>query len=152
MKCSWLALAGVVLVAGTACGGQELQARPADATGSSFLIHEVTDSLLPSGVYNVVTYASPRAVKVAELGLREAGLTQGRVPKEADEIRIFSSREKMQESPKARLWLNAREHGQLWYQTGGTGPAEGHVLEAGEVLVVYTRAAVTPIAWANPLR
>lgn len=120
--------------------------------GAGLLIHEVTQTLLPSGTYNVVTYAAPRTVKVVELGLREAGLAGGPLFQKADEIRIFVSRAEMESSPKARLWFNEREGGQLWYHTGGEGSAMNHALLQGEVLVVYTRVSSRPIAWVNVLR
>jgi len=124
---------------------------PAWAGEIPALLHEVTDSLLPSGTYNVVTYAAPRAIALSELGLKEAGIKGGPVFRAADEIRVFASRAKMEESPQARLWLNTRENA-WWYHTGGTGSAEKFVLQPGEVLVVITRASTQPIAWKNPLR
>ena len=124
----------------------------APATSPAVLIHEVTDTLLPSGAFNVVTYAAPRAVKVAELGLREAGVAAGPVFQKSDELRIFASRDLMRESPLGRLWFNAREGGQLWYHTGGEGSATAFVLQPGQVLVVHTRVSSKPITWANVLR
>lgn len=128
------------------------QGQPAAGGSPGFLMHDVTDSLLPSGVYNVVTYEAPRAVRMADLGLKEAGLAAGPVFRLADEARIFESRSVMEQSPKARLWLNAREGGRWWYHTGGEGSAEGHVLQPGEVLVILTRASTRPLTWTNPLR
>lgn len=119
---------------------------------ADILIREVTETLLPSGIYNVVTFDAPRAMPVGALGLRNAGVTAGPIFLLSDEIRIFADKNHMDRSPKARLWLNAREGGKLWYHTGGQGSAESHVLERGEVLVVYTRASTKPIAWKNVLR
>lgn len=148
----WI-IAGAAVLAmawgGSAARGAETSSV---AASSGVLIHEVTDSLLPSGVYNVVTYEAPRAVRVADLGLREAGLAAGPVFRLADEVRIFTSRSVMEESPKARLWLNAREGGRWWYHTGGENSAEEHVLQPGEVLVVLTRVTTREVAWRNPLR
>lgn len=154
MKAIWLQSRGVmaVVLLCMAASQRVLAADASNAGATDLLIREVTDTLLPSGVYNVVTYASPRAVNVAELGLREAGVAAGPVFQKADEIRIFSSRTAMEASPRARLWFNTREGGQLWYHTGGAGSAAGHVLQAGEVLVIYTRVSAQPIAWVNVLR
>ncbi|HMP76140.1 MAG TPA: hypothetical protein PKE12_07585 [Kiritimatiellia bacterium] len=110
---------------------------------------EVVDTLAPSNALNVVTYSAPRAVSIAELGLD--ALHAGVAIMVADEIRIFASRDAMDASPKARLWRNAREGNRWWYQTGGVGSAEGHVVQPGEVIVVVTRASTQPIAWKNPL-
>ncbi len=125
---------------------------PTPTSSPAVLIHEVTDTLLPSGAFNVVTYAAPRAAKVAELGLREAGVAAGPVFQKSDELRIFAQRDLMRESPLARLWFNAREGGQLWYHTGGEGSAAAFVLQPGQVLVVHTRVSSQPITWVNVLR
>lgn len=114
-------------------------------------IREVTDTLWPGGIHNVVTYASPRSVRVAELGLIEAGVKGGPVFRVADEVRLFASKELTGQSPKARLWFNTREQA-WWFHTGGEGSAADFVLQAGEVLVIVTRASTEPIAWKNPLR
>ena len=115
------------------------------------VLHEVTDRILPHGALNVVTFAAPRTLKVSELGLREAGFRGGPTFRAADEIRIFASREQMNASPKARLWLNTRENA-WWFHTGGEGSAEAYELQTGEVLVLVTRASTEAIAWVNPLR
>ncbi len=115
------------------------------------VLHEVTDVLLPSGVYNVVTYQAPRDVALKELGLVEAGITGATRFQQADEIRVFTSRKVMEESPKARLWFNTRENA-WWYHQGGEGTADLFVLKRGEMLVVYTRASKERIDWKNPLR
>ena len=115
------------------------------------VLHEVTDALLPSNVFNVVTYASPRDIKLAELGLAEAGVAGAPRFHKADEVRVFVSREKMEENPKARLWFNTRENA-WWYYSGGEGSADDFVLRAGEMLVVYTRISAARIPWVNPLR
>lgn len=128
---------------------EEVVAEKADAQG--VVLHEVVDTLQPGGAFNVVTYGSPRAVKLADLGLKEAGLRGGPVFRAADEIRIFASRDLMQASPKARLWLNTRENA-WWYHTGGQGSAEDFTLQPGEVMVIVTRASAAAIAWSNPLR
>jgi hypothetical protein len=114
-------------------------------------LHEVTDRLLPSGAFNVVCYAAPREVKLADLGLREAGLQGAPLFQQADEIRIFAARDRMEERPQARLWFNTRENA-WWYHTGGSGSAMDFVLRAGEVLVIVTKASTNALPWVNPLR
>lgn len=130
-------------------GRAETSAQPVDEP--ALHRHEVTDSILPSGTYNIVTYAAPRAVPLMELGLKDVGLRGGPVFRVADELRIFASRDVMEQSPKARLWLNTRENA-WWYHTGGEGSAEGVVLQPGEVLVIVTKASTEILAWKNPLR
>jgi len=124
----------------------------ATAWGASILGEPVTTELAPGGAYNVVTLGAPREVALSDLGLKEAGIAAGKMFLQADEIRIFTSRASMDanESPKARIWVNAAE-GALWYHTGGTGSAEGHVIRVGEVVLVHTRASRAPVAWTNPL-
>ena len=115
------------------------------------VIHKAVDSLAPSNANNVVTYGALRSIPVGALGLKEAGLKAGALILQADEVRIFANRRVMNESPKARLFLNSREGGQWWYHTGGQGSAENHVIQPGEAVVVITRASTQPIAWRNPL-
>lgn len=143
-------LAGMVWVAGIRLSAG---AAPAEAqTGvETAEFYEIADTIRPGGAINIVTYSAPRAMKLAELGLREAGLRGGPVFRAGDEIRIFASRSKMNASPKARIWLNTRENA-WWYHTGGQGSAESFELQAGEVMVILTRASTEPIAWKNPLR
>ena len=142
----------VILLAGSLLQGvnaAETIAAQSDAQG--VVLHEVVDGLKPGGAFNIVTYGSPRAVKLAELGLKEAGLQGGPVFRAADEIRIFASRDLMQARPKARIWLNTRENA-WWYHTGGEGSAEDFTLQPGEVMVIVTKASTAAIAWPNPLR
>lgn len=147
---------GILVLAGVFGGtGVRLLASDAPTTSSGSAetaeFHQITDTILPGGAINVVTYAAPRTVKLADLGLREAGLKGGPVFRAGDEIRIFASRSAMNASPKARIWLNTRENA-WWYHTGGQGSAEAFALQAGEVMVILTRASTEPIAWVNPLR
>ncbi len=123
----------------------------ADAPERPFVLHEAVDGLAPSNANNLVTYAAPRAISLGALGLKAAGLKAGPALLRADEVRIFASREVMNESPKARLFLNSGKDGQWWYHTGGRGSAEGHVIRPGEAVVVITRVSARPIAWRNPL-
>lgn len=122
---------------------------PAAAETAEF--YEITDTIRPGGAINIVTYAAPKAMKLSEMSLREAGLRGAPVFRGGDEIRIFASRKEMDASPKARIWLNTKENA-WWFHTGGQGSADGFELQAGEVMVILTRASTEPIAWTNPLR
>lgn len=112
-------------------------------------MHTATDRLLPSNTVNVITLDAPRTISLRELGLE--GIKEGVAIMVADEVRIFSSRNVLDERPAARIWRNAREGGRWWYQTGGSGSAEDHVIEKGQAVVVITRASIEEIAWENPL-
>jgi hypothetical protein len=109
------------------------------------------DELKP-GEYYFATENAPRELKLSDTGLKEAGLAAGDFFPKSDEIRIFASKDKTNESPKARIWLNAKEGGEYWYHTGGSGNAAGHVIHAEEAVVIYTRASKTPVTWKNGLR
>jgi hypothetical protein len=109
------------------------------------------DELKPLDNY-IATDHAPRAVRLSDTGLKEAGLTAGEFFPKSDEIRIFSSKDKMNESPKARIWLNAKEGGGYWYHTGGTGSAEHHLIQAGEAVAIIMKASKKPVIWENPLR
>ena len=114
-------------------------------------MREATTNLVPQA-YNVVTYSAPKALKVSELGLAQAGLIQGYVFPMSDEVRIFASKDRTNESPKARLWLNADQGGKLWYYTGGEGSAEDLEIQPGEMVVIFTRALRVEVTWTNPLQ
>lgn len=117
------------------------------------VIREVTDDqLLAGGVFNVATYAAPRAVTLAETGLKEAGLQAGPVIPKSDEIRIFTSRDVMNAAPLARIWLNAREGGQYWFITGGEGDASTFTIPEGAAVVIWIKSGSTPLAWKNVFR
>jgi len=145
----WLVLAGLSFTGVCFGGGEESTAAKTEANAETF--YEITDTIRPGGAINVVTYAAPRAMKLADMGLREAGLRGGPVFRAGDEIRIFASQAEMNASPKARIWLNTRENA-WWFHTGGQGSADAFELQAGEVMVILTRASTEPIAWINPLR
>ncbi len=113
-------------------------------------LREVVDELAPNA-FNVVTYESPRVVKLKDLGLEDIGLTAGEVFPQSDEIRIFKSRDVMNYSPAARIWFNAKEGSSLWFHTGGSGYAGDYEVQPGEVIVIYTRMTGTKVAWENPL-
>lgn len=146
---SWLMIGVLWLAGGRFCAGGEAAAAQTGAEVSEF--YEIMNTIRPGGAINIVTYAAPRAMKLAEMGLREAGLRGAPVFRAGDEIRIFASREKMNASPKARIWLNTKENA-WWFHTGGQGSADAFELQAGEVMVILTRASTDPIAWTNPLR
>ena len=110
---------------------------------------EVVDTIAPSGTFNVVTYSAPRSLSVSDLGLKEAGLQGGHHFSESDEIRVFSDKSKLSESPKIRIWLNAKEDNQYWFQTGGSGSASDYIIQTGEVVVVHTRVSKKPVVWRN---
>ena len=120
-------------------------------SAEQIVLHKVIDRLLPSNALNVVTYEAPRAIALRALNLDGVGLTPGPAIMKADEIRIFTNRSVMGASPKARIWLNAREGGRWWYQTGGVGSAEDHVIQPGEAVVIITHATTTERPWKNPL-
>ncbi|HMP90510.1 MAG TPA: hypothetical protein PJ991_09925 [Kiritimatiellia bacterium] len=105
--------------------------------------------LRAGGVFSVVTYAAPEDMVLSSTGLKEAGLASGPIVLRSDEIRIFSSRDVMNSAPLARIWLNSREGGRYWFHTGGEGSAEDFVIPKGAVVVVWTRASQSSIAWTN---
>lgn len=120
--------------------------------GAEPVLHEVVDHLAPSNTLNVLTFSAPRATTVRELGLEDIGLTAGPLLVKADEIRIFANRDAINASPKARLWLNSLKGNRWWYQTGGEGAADEHVIQPGEMVIVITRATTREIAWTNVFR
>ena len=107
--------------------------------------------LLPPGQARVVVRSAARPLPVRELGLREAGLAAGPVFPRADEIRIFDSAAKTNESPRARLWLNSTQTNRYWFHTGGRGSAEGYVIPRGAAVAVVTRASTNAVSWTCPL-
>ncbi|HMP97821.1 MAG TPA: hypothetical protein PKA51_12935 [Kiritimatiellia bacterium] len=113
-------------------------------------IVEIADGVIhPGEVFTVLTYAAPRAVRLGDTGLREAGLTAGAFPRVADEIRIFTSREVSESAPLARIWINERQEGAYWFLTGGEGDAADFVIPEGAMVVIWTRAAKNPVTWQN---
>lgn len=136
----WMA----VFLLAAACVRAEEEASPARIE-----MHKAVDRLLPSNAVNVVTLDAPRALALRELGLE--GIKEGVAIMVADEVRIFSGRNVLDARPAVRIWRNAREGGRWWYQTGGTGSAEDHVIQPGQAVVVVTRGSERDIAWTNPL-
>lgn len=109
------------------------------------------DVVLPPGGARVVVSAAPREMALRDLRFREAGLAAAAYFAKADEIRIFTSVEKTNESPAARIWINSAQTNRYWYHTGGTGSAEGHVIPAGAAVAVVLRASTNTVAWPDPL-
>lgn len=145
MKILWMSVvAGGLLALG--------MARAEDEMAEAKMVYDVTDHLTGNGAFNVITFSAPRDLKVSELGLREAGLRAGEDLLEADEIRIWDNQDNMESSPLARIFIHAGQQGRFWYQTGGEGSAEDHVIRKGQAVVVYTRSAEGDIAWNNPFR
>ena len=105
---------------------------------------------VPPGRAQVVVPATDRDVRVADLGLREAGLAAAPLFQQADEIRIFASEALTNASPRARIWINAAQTNHYWFHTGGTGSAEQFVIPAGSAVAVVTRAATNSITWSWP--
>jgi len=107
----------------------------------------------PGGVFNVLTYNVASNIAIKNTGLKEAGLAAGSVILQSDEIRIFSSREVMDSSPLARIWLAKDADGVTYrFQTGGEGSAEDFVIPKGAVVMVWTRVSTSPVTWSNVFR
>ena len=102
------------------------------------------------GRAQVVVRATDRAVRVADLGLREAGLAAAARFQQADEIRVFDSAALTNQSPRARLWINAAQTNRYWFHTGGAGSAEQFVIPAGSAVAVVTRASTNALTWSPP--
>lgn len=120
----------------------------ADAESSS-VVEWSGGPIRPGGIFTILTYSAPRDLRLADTGLREAGLAAGLMIRNADEIRIFASRTVMNESPLARVWLNAGKTGAYWFQTGGEGKADDFVIPKGAAVVVWTRVSTNAITWSN---
>ena len=99
----------------------------------------------------VVVPATDRALRVGELGLREAGLAAAARFQQADEIRIFDSAALTNQSPHARIWINAAQTNRYWFHTGGAGSADQFVIPAGSAVAVVTRASTNTLTWSPPL-
>ena len=134
-------IALLIALAGTARAEQS-------ASPARVEMHKAIDRLMPSNAVNVITLNAPRAISLRELGLEV--IKEGVAVMVADEVRIFSGSQTLDARPAARIWRNSREGGRWWYQTGGSGSAEEHVIEAGQAVLVITRASGEEIAWSNP--
>ena len=106
---------------------------------------------LDPGHSQVVVQATDRALRVADLGLREAGLAAAPLFQHADEIRIFEAAALTNTRPRARIWINAAQTNRYWFHTGGTGSAEQFLLPAGATVAVVLRASTNAITWSGPM-
>lgn len=106
---------------------------------------------LDPGHAQVVVQATDRALRVADLGLREAGLTAAPLFQHADEIRIFDAAALTNTSPRARIWINAAQTNRYWFHTGGAGSAEQFPIPAGATIAVVLRASTNAITWSLPV-
>jgi hypothetical protein len=95
--------------------------------------------------YAVVVASAPREIPLRDLKLREAGMTGGGIFLESDEIRVFKNKDVMNESPLARIWINAARTNSYWFNTGGKGSAENFVVQPGNAVVVFARASTSGI-------
>ena len=129
-----------------------LTTRAESDTGQAVIVEVDQNMIQGGGVFNVLTYAAPKAITLSATGLKEAGLAAGTAVPKSDEIRIFASRDVMNASPLARIWLNQREGGAYWFITGGEGAAADFVIPEGAAVVVWTRAGTAPVSWTNVFR
>jgi hypothetical protein len=110
--------------------------------------------LMPSGVYNVVSYNLPYRISLAESGLREAGFTgappgQEVNPNNSDEIRILRRGGGSLASPQTRILMN--DQGQFVYWSGGSGSAENYRFDVDDAIILYTRRSSDTIHWTLTL-
>ncbi len=114
--------------------------------------HEYNGTFYPDGIYHIVTYAAPVALRISETGLKEAGLAAGNNVLTADEIRVFSNRDVSNATPLARIFLHTKHQGAYWFATGGEGAASDFLIPEGAMVVVYTRASKQPLTWTNAFK
>jgi hypothetical protein len=125
----------------------------AESNAGEAVIVEVDQNLIQGGgVFNVLTYAAPKAIELSATGLKEAGLVAGTAVPRSDEIRIFANRDVMNASPLARIWLNQREGGAYWFISGGEGAAADFIIPEGAAVVVWSRVGTAPVSWTNVFR
>jgi len=139
--------AGLVMLSITVCG-----VRAESGENNAVIVEVGQGQIQGGGVFNVLTYAAPRAITVSQTGLKEAGLTAGPIIPKSDEIRIFANRDAMNASPLARIWLNQREDGAYWFITGGEGAAGEFTIPEGAAVVVWSRVATSAVNWTNVFR
>lgn len=119
-----------------------LSALPLAATAAELAI--------PPRSHVVLIEAATTDIPLRDLKLREAGLAPGGYFQEADEIRVFRSKAVMNESPEARIWLNARQTNAYWFHTGGEGSAEGYLVRSNAAVVIVTRGSSNTVVVAKP--
>ena len=105
---------------------------------------------LPPKAFTVLTESAPRDIPLRDLKLREAGLKASPHFQTADEIRVFKDKTVMNESPLARIWINAAQTNTYWFYTGGKGTAENFVIQSNRAVVIVTRASTNEIAVPKP--
>lgn len=105
---------------------------------------------LPPKTHTILTEATPRDIPLRELRLREAGLKAAVHFQEADEIRVFKDRTVMNESPLARIWINAAQSNEYWFHTGGRGSADDFAIRAGHAVVIVTRGSTNAVSVPKP--
>jgi hypothetical protein len=107
-------------------------------------------SIAPSGVYNVVSYNVPHAIRLIDSGLKEAGLRgppegQAVNPNNSDELRILQRGGGTMAAPAKRILMNGS--GQFVFWTGGSGIADNYRLSPDEALIIYTRMSKSNLTW-----
>jgi len=121
-----------------------------DGAQNNQVVEVDADVIQPGGMFNVLSYNTDADVALKDTGLKEAGLASGIVILQSDEIRIFSSKDAMNASPLARIWLMKNADGVSYqFQTGGSGSAEDFIIPKGAAIVVWTRVSTSPVSWTN---
>jgi len=143
---------GFVMVGFILLNGQ-VDVRADDGAKNNQVVEVLDDVIQPGGMFNVLSYGTSADFALKDTGLKEAGLASGLVILQSDEIRIFSSRDAMNASPLARIWLMKNAGGVSYqFQTGGEGSAEAFIIPKGSVIIVWTRVTASPISWTNVFR
>lgn len=113
-------------------------------------------TLIPSGIYNVVSYNFPYRITLTNSGLREAGFRGAPAghevnPNNSDELRILRRGGGSMESPKVRILMNAQQ--QFVYWSGGPflEPAENYRFEVDDAIIYYSRANSNALSWQPEL-
>ena len=100
-------------------------------------------SMLTSA-FNILSLNLPRPTTIGELGdmgLR-TNLTRGTIISRTDEIRILQRGYGPYASPKARIYLNLA--GVFTFWSGGSGSAEGYVIEADDAVIIQIKTNTSP--------
>jgi len=120
------------------------------AAGLVSLFASAGELVVPPHSYGVITESATNDIPLRALKLREAGLKAAATFSAADEIRVFRSKDEMNEAPLARIWINSKQTNAYWFYRGGKGSAEDFVLRRGEALVVATRAQTSNLTLTKP--
>jgi len=97
-----------------------------------------------TGAFNVISLNLPRPTTMGELGdmgLR-TNLSRGININRIDEIRILQRGYGPYATPKARIYLNMS--GVFTFWTGGSGSAEGYIIEADDAVIVQIKTNTAP--------